>query len=111
VRTSDNSVLPEPCEPLKIHPLGEKEDTELADALLQNTNVTYLELDKAKYTKKVPQKQWPRTCVPGNPCNAFAGSPYEITNDVQELKQYEEMLFYACNSREYVAQRTTNECH
>jgi hypothetical protein len=51
VRTSDNSVLPEPCEPLKIHPLGEKEDTELADALLQNTNVTYLELDKAKYTK------------------------------------------------------------
>jgi hypothetical protein len=51
VRRNDPSVLPEPGEPLRIGPLRENEDMELADALLENTNVTYLELGTGKYTK------------------------------------------------------------
>jgi Ran GTPase-activating protein (RanGAP) involved in mRNA processing and transport len=51
VRNNDPSILPEPGEPFNIRQLGEKEDMELADALLENTNVTYLELETGKYTK------------------------------------------------------------
>jgi hypothetical protein len=39
VRKDDPSVLPEPVQPFKIRQLSEKEDIELADALLENTNV------------------------------------------------------------------------
>ena len=45
VRNNDPSVLPEPGEPLRIADLSEKEGMELADALLENTSVTYLELE------------------------------------------------------------------
>ncbi len=52
VRNSDPSVLPAPGEPLRIlSSLSEKEDIELADALLENTNVTYLELGTRLYKK------------------------------------------------------------
>jgi Ran GTPase-activating protein (RanGAP) involved in mRNA processing and transport len=54
VRKDDPSILPEPGEPFKIRRnLSEKEGMELADALLENTNVTYLELEAAtnRYTK------------------------------------------------------------
>jgi hypothetical protein len=51
VRTSDLSILPEPDQPLIIRRLSEKECMELADALLENTNVTYLELKTDYYTK------------------------------------------------------------
>jgi Ran GTPase-activating protein (RanGAP) involved in mRNA processing and transport len=52
VRNSDPSILPELGRPLRIFPhLSEKEDIELADALLENTRVTYLELETEKYTK------------------------------------------------------------
>jgi hypothetical protein len=52
VRTDDTSVLPEPGKPFKIRHLSEKEDMELADALLENNSVVYLELE----TKKVYEK-------------------------------------------------------
>jgi hypothetical protein len=51
VRNDDTSVLPEPGRPFKIRHLSEKEDIELADALLENTSVTYLELETEKCTK------------------------------------------------------------
>jgi hypothetical protein len=53
VRTNDPSILPELGEPLRIRRLGEREGregVEFADALLENTNVTYLELRTFKYT-------------------------------------------------------------
>jgi hypothetical protein len=51
VRNNDPSILPEPDEPLRIRRLSEKEDIELAGALLENANVTYLQLDTKTYTK------------------------------------------------------------
>jgi Ran GTPase-activating protein (RanGAP) involved in mRNA processing and transport len=51
VRNKDLSILPRPGEPFKIRRLSEKEDIELADALLENTSVTHLELETEKYTK------------------------------------------------------------
>jgi hypothetical protein len=52
VRSNDPStILPKPGDPLRIRRLSEREHTELADALLENTMVTYLELETAKYTQ------------------------------------------------------------
>jgi hypothetical protein len=53
VRNNDPSILPEPGQPFNIRRwrMDEKEDIELADALLENTNVTYLQFDTEKYTK------------------------------------------------------------
>jgi hypothetical protein len=42
------SILPETGKPWKIDNLSEREGLELADALLENTNVTYLEFETAK---------------------------------------------------------------
>jgi Ran GTPase-activating protein (RanGAP) involved in mRNA processing and transport len=50
VRHNDPSFLPEHGEPLVIRSyLSENEDIELADALQENANVTYLELDTENY--------------------------------------------------------------
>jgi Ran GTPase-activating protein (RanGAP) involved in mRNA processing and transport len=51
VRNNDPSILPECGKPFKIRHMREREGMELADALLENTNVTYLQLDTWKYTK------------------------------------------------------------
>jgi Ran GTPase-activating protein (RanGAP) involved in mRNA processing and transport len=53
VRNNDPSILPAPGEPFKIVQLSETEDTELADALMENNSVTYLELrtGRNKYTE------------------------------------------------------------
>jgi Ran GTPase-activating protein (RanGAP) involved in mRNA processing and transport len=51
VRNNDPFILPAPGEPLRIRRLSENEGMELADALLENTNVTDLELETGKYTK------------------------------------------------------------
>jgi hypothetical protein len=51
VRNNDPSILPEGDEPFNIRDLSEREGLELADALLENNNVTYLELKTKKYTK------------------------------------------------------------
>jgi Ran GTPase-activating protein (RanGAP) involved in mRNA processing and transport len=47
VRNNDLSILPEPGKPFKIRRLSEKEDIELANALLENTSVTSLEFETA----------------------------------------------------------------
>jgi Ran GTPase-activating protein (RanGAP) involved in mRNA processing and transport len=47
VRKDDPSILPESGEPFKIRHVSEKEGLELADALLENANVTCLELGTA----------------------------------------------------------------
>jgi Ran GTPase-activating protein (RanGAP) involved in mRNA processing and transport len=51
VRNNDRSILPEPGQPFGIGDLSEREDIELADALLENTNITFLKLETEKYTK------------------------------------------------------------
>jgi hypothetical protein len=52
VRKNDPSILPELGKPFQIRDLSEKEDLELADALLENNSVTYLELmDIGTFTK------------------------------------------------------------
>jgi Ran GTPase-activating protein (RanGAP) involved in mRNA processing and transport len=51
VRSNDPSILPECGEPFKIRPICEREGIELADALLENTSVTYLKLEAGKYTE------------------------------------------------------------
>jgi hypothetical protein len=51
VRNDDPSILPAVGKPFRIDPLSEKEDLELADALLENTRVTSLELYTKNYTK------------------------------------------------------------
>jgi hypothetical protein len=45
VRNNDPSFLPEAGKPLWIHQLSEREHMELADALLENKRVKYLNLD------------------------------------------------------------------
>jgi hypothetical protein len=51
VRNNDPSILPEPGEPFQIRQLTEKENMELADALLESTSVTFLELGTDNYKK------------------------------------------------------------
>jgi hypothetical protein len=51
VRNQDPSVMPELGKPFNVCDLSEREYMELADALLENTSVTYLQLDTKKYTK------------------------------------------------------------
>jgi hypothetical protein len=52
LRNNDPSILPEPGEPLWIRHLSEKEHIELADAFIEDTSVTYIELMPAdSYTK------------------------------------------------------------
>jgi Ran GTPase-activating protein (RanGAP) involved in mRNA processing and transport len=51
VRCNDPSILPDCGKPFKIRHMCEWEGIELADALLENTSVTYLELEPSKYTK------------------------------------------------------------
>ena len=53
VRYNDPSILPECGKPFKIRHMGEREGIELADALLESTSVTYLELETGTYTKSV----------------------------------------------------------
>jgi hypothetical protein len=45
VRNNDPSILPAHGQPVRIRHVSEKEEMELAVALLENTTVTYLELD------------------------------------------------------------------
>jgi hypothetical protein len=51
LRSNDPAILPELDKPFRIRQLSEREIIELADALLENTSVTYLELTTANYTK------------------------------------------------------------
>jgi hypothetical protein len=64
VRNSHPSILPDLGEPLRIghRRLTEKEDIELADALLQNTNITNLEFNRKhvarRTTHELPLRGW-----------------------------------------------------
>jgi hypothetical protein len=53
IRNNDPSILPEPGKPFKIHRMCESEGIELADALLENTSITYLQLETRNYEKKI----------------------------------------------------------
>jgi hypothetical protein len=56
VRNNDPSILPELDEPFRVRSLSEEEDLKLADALLENTSVTYLKLmDIDNYTKSTAE--------------------------------------------------------
>jgi hypothetical protein len=52
VRNDDPSILPQLGKPFKIRRLSEREGLELADALLENNSITYLELMKTDYYTK-----------------------------------------------------------
>jgi Leucine-rich repeat (LRR) protein len=51
VRKNDPSILPELDRPFKILSMCERQHIQLADALLENTSVTYLELESEHYTE------------------------------------------------------------
>jgi hypothetical protein len=51
VRNNDLSILPVLGQPFVIRRLSEREGIELSDALLKNTNITYLELGRYNYAK------------------------------------------------------------
>jgi hypothetical protein len=51
MRNNDSYILPEVGRPFKIRLLSEREGIELSDAPLENTSVTYLELETTNYTK------------------------------------------------------------
>jgi hypothetical protein len=53
IRNNDPSILPEAGKPFKIPRMCESEGIELAGALLENTSVTYLQLETRNYEKKV----------------------------------------------------------
>jgi hypothetical protein len=100
VRNNDPSIMPELGRPFEIRPLNENEDIELAAALLQNTNVTNLELYTAKYTN----------------VSAEAMAKYVRTSKHMQcihldyIHQYRRdvLLFSTCTSRKHVAQGTTH---
>jgi Ran GTPase-activating protein (RanGAP) involved in mRNA processing and transport len=51
VRINDPSIMPEAGKPFKIRRMPESEGIELADALLENTSVTYIQLEMEEFTK------------------------------------------------------------
>jgi Ran GTPase-activating protein (RanGAP) involved in mRNA processing and transport len=64
VRNNDPSILPELGKPFNIRrSMHEKEYMELADALLENTSVTYLQLDIASYTKSFAEAMAKYICT------------------------------------------------
>jgi hypothetical protein len=92
VRKDDPSILPEPGEPLRIRhwQMSEKEQMEIADALLENTNVTDLELGTEKYTRRSAEAmaKYMRTSK-SLECIRW---PSKRMLDPRVLKQREEML-------------------
>jgi hypothetical protein len=55
VRNNDPSILPEVGKPFKIRLMDKREGIELADALLENTSIAYLQLETAVYTKSTAE--------------------------------------------------------
>jgi hypothetical protein len=81
VRNNDPSILPEAGKPFRIHQLSEREYMELADALLENNSVTYLDLYTDHYTKSSVEAmaKYVRTskCVQRIRCNVKMGARSE----------------------------------
>jgi hypothetical protein len=89
VRNNDPSILPEPGDPLRIRHLAENEQLELADALLESTNVTYLDLKTNDYTKSSAEAmaEYVRT-------SKRLQRIHWTGNSNRELQHREEMLCY-----------------
>jgi Ran GTPase-activating protein (RanGAP) involved in mRNA processing and transport len=90
VRNNDCSIPPEPGQPFRVRYLSEKEDMELADALLKNTNITYLQLGTANYTKSSAEAM--AKYVRTSKCLQRIRWPRNAVTDYQEFQQREEML-------------------
>jgi hypothetical protein len=91
VRNNDPSILPELGKPFNIrHNLDEKEHMALADALLENTSITYLEFGTSMYTKSSAEAmaKYVRTSKRLQHIRWYGNW---MTND-RSLKQHEEML-------------------
>jgi hypothetical protein len=90
VRNNDPSILPESGEPLRIRHLSEKEGKNLADALLENTSVTYLELETEMYTK-VSAEAMAKYVRTSKRLQHIRWNGNWMTDD-RSLKQHEDML-------------------
>jgi hypothetical protein len=92
VRNNDPSILPEPGKPFKIRQrhLSEKEDIELADAVLENTSVTYLELKTQDYTKRSAEAM--AKYVRTSKHVQHIRWPMNLSTDDRALKQREDMF-------------------
>jgi hypothetical protein len=91
VRKDDPSVLMYPGEPFRISELSEKEHMEVADALLENNSVIYLQLGTVKTPKRYAEamakyvrtsKCLQRICWDSRP----------LADSTEVLQQREEML-------------------
>jgi hypothetical protein len=91
VRNNDPSILPEPGHPLIFRNFSEREHMEVADALLENNSVTYLELRTEKYTKRSAEAmaKYVRT---SKHLQKIRWLLREIMTSDRALKQHEEML-------------------
>jgi hypothetical protein len=103
VRNNDPSILPEPDMPFKIRPsLSEKEGIELANALLENTNLTNLALSTDSYMKVSTEAmaKYVRTSkhlhsIDWHPLRMWMSDPQqrgELMRGDRGLQQREEML-------------------
>ncbi len=104
VRKDDPSILPEPGEYFEIRQSCEREGLELADALLENTSVTYLELGTGPYTKSSAEAMAKYVRTSKRLQRIF----WCLSADEKEGPAPSKpiLLFSACKSREYVAQGT-----
>jgi hypothetical protein len=80
LRNNDPSILPELGKPLKIRHMCEREHIDLSDALLENNNVTYLELATTKYTKSSAEAMAKYLRTSNSACNAFTGTENGVEN-------------------------------
>jgi hypothetical protein len=90
VRNNDPSILPESGEPFIIRRLSQREQIELADALLENNNVTYLELGTKTYTKTSADAMAKYVRTSSRLRHIRWNG--EVGEDDQELRHREEML-------------------
>jgi Ran GTPase-activating protein (RanGAP) involved in mRNA processing and transport len=97
VRRNDPSVLPDPGDYFKIRQMSEKEHIELADALLENTSVTSLELlGTAKYPKNsaeaVAMTKYVRTSKHLQRIRWKGKVDHLVGGDYRNVQQREEMI-------------------
>jgi hypothetical protein len=108
VRKDDPSILPEPGQPFMIRQLSEKEHIEVADALLENTSVTYLELETEKYTKRCAEAMVKYLRSSKYLQRIRLGGDYSRTDD-RFLQHSEEMSF--CFLRAFQECTSLKELH
>jgi hypothetical protein len=90
VRNNDPSILSEFGKPFNIRHLSEREGLELADALLENTDVTYLKLKTQEYTKSFAEAM--AKYVRTSKHVQHIRCPMIFSTDDRALKQREDML-------------------